>query len=51
MKSIFGMTFVAEDNETAKIIAFDNKIYNCNCVTLDGDAYRSDGILSGGSNS
>ena len=49
MKNIFGNTFVAEDNETAKIIALENKIYNSNCVTLDGDFYRADGILTGGS--
>jgi structural maintenance of chromosome 2 len=46
---LFGMTFVAEDMATAKQIAFDNPIQNFNCVTLQGDSYRTDGSLGGGS--
>lgn len=26
----------------------ENKVANYNCVTLQGDSYRADGVLSGG---
>jgi len=48
MASIFGTTFIADDMATARAIAFENNIKNFNCVTLEGDMYRADGILSGG---
>ena len=48
---LFGSTFVAEDMATAKIIAFDNPFKKFfNCVTLQGDIYRTDGALGGGLN-
>lgn len=45
---LFGQTFVAEDMQTAKLVAFDNPISKFNCVTLQGDSYRTDGVLGGG---
>jgi structural maintenance of chromosome 2 len=46
---IFGQTFIAEDQETAKKVAMENNLgRKFNCVTLQGDSYRTDGILSGG---
>lgn len=48
---VFGGTFIAEDSETAKKVAMSNTgLRNYNCVTLDGDNYRADGVLSGGAN-
>ena len=39
------------DSETAKKVAMSNTgLRNYNCVTLDGDFYRADGVLSGGAN-
>jgi chromosome segregation ATPase len=47
--SVFGSTFIAEDKATARKVALDNNgMRNYNCVTVDGDMYRSDGTLSGG---
>ena len=46
---VFGNTFIAEDEQTAKKVAMENPIKKFNCVTLLGDLYRADGILSGGS--
>ena len=46
---LFGSTFVAEDTQTARQVAFDNPLkINFNCVTLQGDMYRIDGTLGGG---
>jgi chromosome segregation ATPase len=47
---VFGNTFVAEDKETARLIALETNLQRFNCVTLDGDSYRADGILTGGAN-
>lgn len=47
---IFGQTFIAEDKATAKLVAMDNSNQSLkfNCVTIQGDSYRTDGVLSGG---
>ena len=46
---VFGSVFVADDKETAKKIAMEKTgLKNYNCVTVDGDFYRADGVLSGG---
>jgi len=50
MASVFGTTFIADDKETAKLISLENNVQRFNCVTLEGDSYRSDGVLSGGAN-
>ena len=47
---VFGYTFVADDKETAKLVAMDSNMERFNCVTIQGDSYRSDGILTGGAN-
>ena len=47
MKFVFGDCFVCEDSETAKKVAFDPRV-RMRCVTLDGDTYNPNGILSGG---
>ena len=47
---VFGNVFVADDTETAKLVAMDSNMEKFNCVTLQGDSYRVDGILSGGAN-
>lgn len=44
----FGDAFVCEDNETAKMVAFDPRV-RIRCVTLEGDIYSPSGTLSGGS--
>lgn len=52
MAHIFGSTFVAEDQETAKKISMGSgatHIKKYNCMTVLGDSYRTDGLLSGGS--
>ena len=50
MAHVFGYTFIADDKETAKLVAMDSNMERFNCVTLQGDSYRSDGILTGGAN-
>lgn len=47
MKFVFGDAFVCEDSETAKKVAFDQRV-RMRCITLDGDTYSPNGILSGG---
>ena len=47
---VFGQTFVADDKETAKLVAMESNMERFNCVTLQGDSYRADGILTGGAN-
>ena len=47
MKFVFGMAFICEDNETAKRVCFDPRV-RMPCVTLDGDVYQPNGVLSGG---
>ena len=47
MKFVFSDCFVCEDSETAKKVAFDPRV-RMRCVTLDGDTYNPNGILSGG---
>ena len=47
MKFVFGDAFICEDSETAKKVAFDPRV-RMRCVTLDGDTYSPNGILSGG---
>ena len=46
---IFGETFVADDRETAKMVALGRQKQRYNCVTVDGDAYQASGLLTGGS--
>ena len=45
---IFGQTFVALDQKTAKLVAMADSGQRFNCVTVDGDSYRTDGVLTGG---
>jgi len=47
MAWIFGQIFVCKDMETAKKIAFHEKIMK-KCVTLEGDLFDPAGTLSGG---
>lgn len=49
--SIFGSTFVSELNSSARHVSMENpnQKLRYNCVTLDGTMYKSDGVLSGGS--
>lgn len=47
MAWIFGQIFICKDMETAKKIAFHEKIMK-KCVTLDGDVVDPAGTLSGG---
>ncbi|KIY73698.1 condensin complex subunit SMC2 [Cylindrobasidium torrendii FP15055 ss-10] len=46
MAYVFGNTFVCEDTETAKIVAFNSKH---RAVTVQGDVYEPSGTLTGGS--
>ena len=48
MAHIFGSTFVAQDAKTARQVAMDNPQMRFNCVTLAGDSYMTDGLLTGG---
>ena len=48
MQYVFGDAFICEDNETAKRVAFDPRV-RMRCVTLEGDVYNPQGVLSGGS--
>lgn len=45
---VFGATLVAKDVASAKTATFDERVAMV-CVTLDGDIYKPDGQLSGGS--
>jgi structural maintenance of chromosome 2 len=47
---VFGNTFIAEDEETAKKIAYYNDYGKFNCVTIKGDKYNPMGTLEGGFN-
>ena len=47
MRYVFSDSFVCEDAETAKKVAFDPRV-RMRCVTLDGDTYNPSGILKGG---
>lgn len=47
MTWIFGQIFICKDMETAKKIAFNEKIKK-KCVTLEGDLFDPAGTLSGG---
>ena len=47
MKFWFGDVFICEDNETAKKVAYDPRV-RMRCVTLDGDVYSPNGVLTGG---
>ena len=47
MQFVFGQIYIAEDEETAKKIAYDKS--QCKtCFTLKGDKYDPSGTLSGG---
>ena len=48
MQQIFGQVFVCEDKETAKKISHGQRAFQC--VTLQGDSYRTDGVIGGGAN-
>ena len=45
---LFGSTFVAADQKTAKLVSMAESGQRFNCVTVDGDSYRTDGVLTGG---
>ena len=45
---VFGNIFVAEDEDTAKKVAFYNDFGKFNCVTIKGDKYSPSGTLEGG---
>ena len=49
MQYVFGGTFVCTDMNTAKRVAFDERIQN-RAVTLDGDTFDPTGTLTGGIN-
>ena len=46
---LFGQIFIAGDASTAKKVAMENPNNRYACVTLEGDMYRNDGALTGGS--
>ena len=46
MRHLFGGTFVCEDSNVAKQVAFDT--YKFRCVTQEGDVFDPSGMLSGG---
>lgn len=48
MKYVFGGKFVCANMNIAKQVAFNPQIH-VSCVTLDGDDFNPDGVLSGGS--
>ena len=50
MTWIFGQIFICKDMDTARKVAFHDKIMK-KCVTLDGDVFDPAGTLSGGSKS
>ena len=50
MSWIFGQIFICKDMDTARKVAFHDKIMK-KCVTLDGDVFDPAGTLSGGSKS
>ena len=45
---VFGNIFIAEDEDTAKKVAFYNDFGKFNCVTVKGDKYSPAGTLEGG---
>jgi len=45
MEKVFGYSFVTDNDEVAKKVS---ALYNC--VTLNGDSYKNNGLLSGGHN-
>lgn len=47
MEFVFGGVFVCKDMDTARKVAFDEKILR-KCVTLDGDMFDPSGTLTGG---
>ncbi|XP_066589198.1 structural maintenance of chromosomes protein 2 [Prorops nasuta] len=47
MSWIFGQIFICKDMETAKTIAFHERIMK-KCVTMEGDSFDPSGTLSGG---
>ena len=49
MAYVFGGVIVAEDEETAKSVAYGN-YSRCLCVTVKGDKYNPQGTLEGGFN-
>ena len=48
MRQVFGTTFICDDQEAAKKIAY-NQRFSFVCVTLQGDKYEPSGGLHGGS--
>ena len=49
MKYVFGNVFVCTDMNSAKEVAFNHDI-RCKSVTMDGDVFNPQGLLTGGSN-
>ena len=47
IKSVFADVLICDDADTAKKLAFDNKV-NMKCVTLDGVVYDPEGTVQGG---
>ncbi len=52
MKLLFQDWFLCEDEETAKLVSSrKNGLQGYNCITVKGDKYQADGMLSGGDTS
>ena len=47
--SIFGNVFVTTNKKVAKEVAQGHGKYKFNCVTTEGDEYKTGGTLTGGS--
>lgn len=44
---LYSDVLVCEDQDTAKRLSFDPRV-GLTCVTVDGDIYTADGVVSGG---
>ena len=50
LANMFGSIFVCDDQTTARKLCYENNgIGRFNCITLQGDLYKTDGVMSGGS--
>ena len=50
MKYVFGKAFVCKNQSTAKSVAYNRDVM-LKCVTVEGDLFNPDGVISGGSRS
>jgi len=50
MKYVFGKAFVCKNQSTAKAVAYNRDVM-LKCVTVEGDLFNPDGVISGGSRS